>query len=352
LPAPQSAALIAVLSVAALIVMTSAPHAFVASGNAARQVSERDPVDTLRKQATEARVELEKASKEWESRRRQLERSQEKLKVTLRDLGAADAELERIRGPLASLANATYQQKTAAGTMVVFASGSPSTALRAAADVSFIAGDQDTLIQRAADLRQRHEQLAATAQDLQSSNAVEQTRVRQAMDALRQRSAQLTKQLTSTLRQMEADRYKKLVRGCNRNLASDARRFPNGLIPSRYLCALPERGELLRADAALTFYKLNQAYRKHFGSDMCIRDSYRSLPEQQAIYNQRPGFAAVPGRSNHGLGTALDFCGGVENQGSLQFNWLRANSQRYGWFHPSWAYSNPFEPWHWEYDTG
>lgn len=351
MPAPQSAALIAVFSVAALIVMTSAPHALVTPGNAT-QLSERDPVGALRKQASKARVELEKATKEWESRRKQLTRSQEKLTTTLRDLGAADAELERIRGPLAQLANATYQQKTAAGTMVVFSSGSPSVGLRAAADVSFIANGEETLIRRAAELRQRRELLASTAQELQSRNAVEQTRLQQAMDALKQRSAQLTKQLTGTLKKMRADRYNKLVRGCHRNLVSEAREFPNGLIPSRYLCGLPQKGELLRADSALTFYKLNEAYKTRFGSDMCVRDSYRSLSEQQAVYYQRPGFAAVPGRSNHGYGTALDFCGGVENQGSIQFNWLRANSQRFGWFHPSWAYSNPFEPWHWEYDDG
>jgi LAS superfamily LD-carboxypeptidase LdcB len=59
--------------------------------------------------------------------------------------------------------------------------------------------------------------------------------------------------------------------------------------------------------------------------------------------------AAVPGHSNHGYGTAVDLCGGVQNQGSAQFNWLRANSRKYEWFHPSWAYSSPFEPWHWEY---
>lgn len=350
MPAPQSAALIAVFSVVALIVMTGAPAPLVAPGNAT-QLSAPNPVDTLRRQASKARAELEKASKEFDSRRKALAKSQEKLTTTLRDLGAADAELERIRGPLARLANATYQQKTAAGTMVVFAPGSPHAGLRAAADVSYIAGGQEALIQRAAELRQRREQLAFTAQDLQSRNAVEQARLQQTMTVLRERSAQLTKQLTDTLERIRAARYKKLVSGCSRSLVSEARQYPNGLIPSRFLCALPQQGERLRADSALPFYKLNEAYKRRFGTDMCVRDAYRSLSEQQAVYYARPGYAAVPGRSNHGYGTALDFCGGVENQGSVQFNWLRANSQRYGWFHPSWAYSNPFEPWHWEYDT-
>ena len=75
------------------------------------------------------------------------------------------------------------------------------------------------------------------------------------------------------------------------------------------------------------------------------------LAEQRSIYYQRPGFAAIPGRSNHGLGQALDLCGGIQSQGTTQFNWLEANSRKYGWFHPAWAYSSPFEPWHWEFGT-
>jgi hypothetical protein len=40
----------------------------------------------------------------------------------------------------------------------------------------------------------------------------------------------------------------------------------------------------------------------------------------------------------------------VERFRSAEFNWLEKNGKRYGWFHPDWAYSSPFEPWHWEYD--
>jgi hypothetical protein len=269
----------------------------------------------------------------------------------LRDLGQADAQLEVMRGPLAQLANAAYQQKGSGGTMAVFSVHAPVTGLRGAADVSYIASGQDTLVKQVTTLRQRREQLASTAQALQSGNAVEHARLQQTVGSLRQRSAQLTRQLTQTLDRMRASRDRRLALGCDRGLVADARKYPNGLIPARYLCALPQKGMKLRADSALAFYKLNSAYKKRFNADMCVRDAYRSLAAQQSVYYRRPGFAAVPGRSNHGLGTALDFCGGVQNQGSVQFNWLRANSQKYGWFHPSWAYSSPFEPWHWEFDT-
>jgi LAS superfamily LD-carboxypeptidase LdcB len=322
-----------------------------APGASASQNTGRDTVESLRRAAEKARVELESATKKWESRRTALTDSQQKLEATLKSLGAADAELERIRGPLATLANAAYQQPGAAGSMAIFGGGSPSEALRSAADTNHLANTQNTLVQQAARLRQQHDRLTASAQELESNNAVEQAGLRQQMDSLKRRSAELTRQLTAALDRIRADRQRRLEIRCSENLVAEARKYPNGLIPSRYLCKLPQRGELLRADAARAFYRLNTAYKKRFGRDMCIRDSYRSLGAQQSIYASRPGFAAVPGRSNHGLGTALDFCGGVQTQGSVQFNWLRANSREFGWFHPEWAYYSPFEPWHWEYDT-
>jgi hypothetical protein len=30
---------------------------------------------------------------------------------------------------------------------------------------------------------------------------------------------------------------------------------------------------------------------------------------------------------------------------------MEAHAGKYGWIHPAWAYSNPFEPWHWEFGT-
>lgn len=127
-------------------------------------------------------------------------------------------------------------------------------------------------------------------------------------------------------------------------------KHPNGRIPQDDLCPLPQRGESLRADAAAAFYKLNVAYHKRFGEQMCVRSSYRSYEKQRQLYQRMPaGMAARPGNSKHGNGIAVDLCGGVQNGGSPQFKWLEANSKKYGWIHPAWAYSSPYEPWHWEY---
>ncbi|WP_067636696.1 M15 family metallopeptidase [Actinomadura latina] len=131
------------------------------------------------------------------------------------------------------------------------------------------------------------------------------------------------------------------------------REYANGRIPTRELCPLPQRGEFLRADAAVAFYKLNAAYKKRFGKDVCLRSSYRTLAKQKELYERMPaGMAARPGRSKHGDAIAADFCGGVQNDESPQFKWMLANSKRFDWVHPEWAFGSPFEPWHWEFDIG
>ncbi|MQY04120.1 D-alanyl-D-alanine carboxypeptidase family protein [Actinomadura macrotermitis] len=338
MPTPRSAVLTAVFLVMTMLGATPG-----------RATGPDDSLDGLRREAAKARADLEKATGQMEQRRRELERSQDRLRQTLKDLAAAEADLDRIREPLARLANATYQQPGAAGSMAVFGGGDPAQALRSTADLTHLASGQQELVKRAGELQKRRQDLAASAQDLQARNAVEQAKVQKQVDDLKDRSEKITRQLTALLAKVSPD--KRLELGCDRSLAAGAKRFPNGLIPDKYLCPLPQKGAQLRADAALAFYKLNAAYRKRFGHAMCVTSSYRSLADQHRVYAERPGFAAVPGTSNHGKGQAVDLCGGVQNSGSAQFNWMEANSKRFGWLHPAWAYSNPFEPWHWEYGT-
>jgi LAS superfamily LD-carboxypeptidase LdcB len=71
----------------------------------------------------------------------------------------------------------------------------------------------------------------------------------------------------------------------------------------------------------------------------------------KVIYADKPWLAAVPGTSNHGWGTAVDLCGGVEAFGTATHLWMLENAPAFGWFHPSWAKpggGRP-EPWHWEF---
>ncbi|MCO6006822.1 D-alanyl-D-alanine carboxypeptidase family protein [Actinoallomurus purpureus] len=342
MPSTRSAALIAAITAVVLSLTSGA-----ANQSSAAQSPSADNVKALRKQADKAKNELSKATKAWEARKKQLDASEAKLKATLADLGAANAELNKIREPLAQLAASAYKQPGITGVPSLIGGSDPDQALAAATDLTMLTNDQKALIDKAGRLQKEREQLAASAQELQSNNAVEEAKLQQEMNALKDRAARITAQLTATLKKLDPSTRLQLT--CLKTLVPEARKYPNGLIPARYLCPLPQSGRMLRADAALAFYKLNTAYKQRFGAQMCLTDSYRPLAEQQRIYANRPGMAAVPGHSNHGWGTAVDLCGGVQSQGSAQFNWLQANSKKYEFFHPSWAYSSPFEPWHWEY---
>ncbi len=128
----------------------------------------------------------------------------------------------------------------------------------------------------------------------------------------------------------------------------------NGRMDNTYLCELWDDGHYLRADAAVAFAQLNEAYRVEYGRDICITDSYRDFGEQVTLRELKGRLAAVPGTSNHGLGLATDLCGGVNTAGAPYW-WLRENAPAYGWDNPAWARSGGsgiYEPWHWEYFPG
>jgi LAS superfamily LD-carboxypeptidase LdcB len=131
--------------------------------------------------------------------------------------------------------------------------------------------------------------------------------------------------------------------------------YPNGEVPKDELCALGfAPGHHLRADAAVALARLNIAYRARFGHNLCLTDSYRSVAAQESLAARKPGLAARPGTSEHGMGLAVDFCGGVETYRSTAYDWMRANAPAFGWENPDWAVppSSREEPWHWEYVVG
>jgi hypothetical protein len=127
----------------------------------------------------------------------------------------------------------------------------------------------------------------------------------------------------------------------------------NGNVPDEFLCVLPNGHDRMRADAAVAFALLNQAYAAHFGREICVTSSYRTYAEQAVLRRQKPGLAARAGASEHGFGLAVDLCGGVENAGE-EYWWLRENAIRFGFDNPNWARKGggKYEPWHWEYVNG
>ena len=134
--------------------------------------------------------------------------------------------------------------------------------------------------------------------------------------------------------------------------SDDSGLYPNGLFPPSALCPLwGAPGESLTPTAAAAFNALSKSYAAQTGEPLCVTDSYRSLGDQISIKAKRGHFAATPGTSQHGLGRALDLCGGVQDFSSPAHRWMKQNGPLFGWFHPSWAAaggSKP-EPWHFEF---
>jgi D-alanyl-D-alanine carboxypeptidase len=136
---------------------------------------------------------------------------------------------------------------------------------------------------------------------------------------------------------------------CTTEVPADA---INGFLPASALCPLRTApGQRLIAPAAAAFDEMSVAFRSALNAPLCVTDSYRDYGAQVRVFATKPNLAATPGRSKHGLGRAVDLCGGVQNYGTAPYVWLKQNAPAYGFAHPDWAEpdgSRP-EPWHWEF---
>ena len=156
------------------------------------------------------------------------------------------------------------------------------------------------------------------------------------------------RQLAQTLRGRD---YSLLIMQSAR-CGSGSTSYSNGWWPSSARCALyaaPDQS--LRRAAALAFDAMRNAYQRQTGSALCVTEGYRSYAEQVAVKQRLPGLAATPGSSKHGLGLAVDLCGGVQDFANPAHLWLKRNASHSGWFHPAWAEPSGGlpEPWHWEF---
>lgn len=106
------------------------------------------------------------------------------------------------------------------------------------------------------------------------------------------------------------------------------------------------------ADALATAFMLE------FGRPLEATDGERDRKEQERLYALylagKGAPAAIPGESNHGWGTAIDFASNINNFSSAEHRWMRANAGKFGFTHPYWARQGGGreEPWHWEYTGG
>ncbi|MCG2801319.1 MAG: M15 family metallopeptidase [Cellulomonas sp.] len=139
-----------------------------------------------------------------------------------------------------------------------------------------------------------------------------------------------------------------LLPGCSG--LTPTRLAANGQVPESDLCTLWDGHTQARTDYAVALAQLNQAFVLQFGADLCLSSGYRTLAQQRAVKAQKGGLAATPGKSNHGLGLAVDFC--TSETSGARWTWLNANGPTYGIENPEWAKpggSGPYERWHWEF---
>lgn len=356
MPAPRSAGLIAVvMAMTSQVLLFGQPHAAARTVQTQAAHTLRDPANLteLRKEAERSARELEDATKALEQRRATFAAAEKQLKTKLLALQQSERQLALMRKPVSQMAELLYQQPVGADGIAPFLAGDADIeTLRAMASVSHMVTIRQQAVERTSSLTKQTESLAEQAQELRAGNLLAEAQMAAEIDLLRKKSDKIVKSLTAALVKLgiKIDKVGRAALGCNPLRAASAENYPNGLIPRSMLCPLQQKGFSLRADATIAFVSLNEAYKRQFGRPICVTDAYRNLADQQSIYYRRPGFAAVPGRSNHGLGLAVDLCGGVERFRSAEFNWMEKNGKRYGWIHPDWAYSSPFEPWHWEYD--
>lgn len=99
---------------------------------------------------------------------------------------------------------------------------------------------------------------------------------------------------------------------------------------------------------------------KRDGINLIINEGFRTMPQQQAIYNERytngvlneigkiKGPSAKPGYSKHQNGIAIDInTGGFD---TAIYSWLDRNAASYGFTNTGKRF-NPPESWHWEFNN-
>lgn len=193
---------------------------------------------------------------------------------------------------------------------------------------------------------------ARTTRSAARQAANEATQMARARQVAAQRRAAAARERQSAVRRGEAVRFNATAAGSGACAGGDLSSYSNGEVPREMLCPLwGADWHVLRADAAATFSAMSKAYAARFGRPICVTDSYRSYEMQVDVNRRKPTMTATPGTSNHGWGTAVDLCDGVQSFNTPTFRWMQNNAPRFGWFHPAWAAQGGSrqEPWHWEF---
>lgn len=272
----------------------------------------------------------------------------------VQDAVVARQDLDRVQGSSADAVLDAKAAKVEADGAVRTASQLTDAATRKAVEVSAQVDQLKTLAeQNARTLAAANASLVAARQSEQAAVA---DAAAQALAAENARKAALLAAQNASKAQAAALAAALAYRGVLATCAAQpSGTLVNGFLDPSMLCPLDDApGKALQPTAAAAFNAMNAAYKAATGAPICVTDSYRSYVEQVAVYAEKPNLAAIPGHSNHGLGVALDLCGGIQDFGAPAHAWMLANAPSFGWFHPAWAEPGGAKPeaWHWEYADG
>lgn len=332
-----------------------------AKSQSAKKADQKARLAKLKKQADKTAKQLSTATAEYEKSKSKNTLAEARLKRTRLEAARATQVYEKWRTHVASFADAIYRSPLPDSNTVLLTAKDTDVAVDQATDLDVVTKGNKHAIMKASKEKKRADALNKRAASLAKETASAQSKLAGQIKSLKKKSQESTKELMKLLGRMNGGAASRdasravLDASCGKGSSSDIRagEFSNGLLPDWALCGLPGyKGEQLRADAARAFVDLNVEYAQKFGRKICITDSYRTLQQQQSVYARKPGMSAVPGKSNHGYGLALDLGCGINQFQSPQFNWMKKNAPKHGWVHPAWAESSPFEPWHWEYQKG
>jgi len=359
---PGAAALLLGVVLCGLPVSTPSAHADDMSRAQAK-------VDRLQDVARDATARLLEGTRRWEADVAALHRTQVALQNTRRHLRAQQAELARQQARVGAVARTLYMRPVPDGVHLAITRTPDEVveALRAQGALNQAEGSQAEVIRLAVvarhalrvkeveadSLESRARGLAAaSAKRLAQLQALAKRtagQLQDAQDALSKARAAAAEEARERARQRAARNRAATGALCTGKSAAGQ---ANGNLDPASLCPLWRApGQQLVADAAAAFNRMSRYHAATTGSPLCVTDSYRSYQDQVAVYQSKPGLAAVPGTSEHGWGKAVDLCGGVERAGSPAYDWMKANAPRFGWFHPDWAEPSGSRPeaWHWEF---
>ena len=321
---------------------------------------------------------LEEGTARLEAGQAELARTQAEQALAQRSADEALARAAQAQASLGVVVSASYRSPLPRSVQMALTAGPDDIvdAIVARADLDRVQGSSQDVLREATAARVQADAAVERAAQLAASALAQEKALAGEVDALRQIALDSEQTLTAAAAALTAartDHQGALDAAAASAAARDAEAAAlaaagsylvatcggtpvqgqaNGLLDPSSLCPLDDApGEALRADAAAAFNALNAAHKAERGTPLCVTDSYRTYSEQVALYASKPALAAVPGRSNHGWGVAVDFGCGVNQFGSEAHEWMRARAVAFGWFHPTWAQAGGSRPeaWHWEF---